>query len=63
MSRGRKARIDRPTRIEIWLPESLDAKLRLELFSELEGRVPHGKLSELGVELFTRWLQERGVTL
>lgn len=64
MSRGRKAQIDRPSRVEIWLPESLHLRLKLELFSELEGKVPHGRMSELGVELFTKWLkEERGVAL
>lgn len=54
-------KIDRPTRIEIWLPESLALKLRLELFSPAEGRVPKGRMSELGVELFTKWLETRGI--
>lgn len=54
--------IDRPTRIEIWLPESLHAKLKLELFSEAEGRVPKGRMSDLGKELFTNWLAERGIS-
>ena len=63
MPRGRKSQIDRPTRIEIWLPESLHTKLRLELFSEVEGKVPYGKMSELGVSLFSEWLKSRGVQI
>lgn len=57
---GPPRKLDRPTRIEIWLPESLATKLRLELHSEAEGRVPKGRMSKLGQELFTKWLKERG---
>jgi hypothetical protein len=38
----RRPNIDRPTRLELKLPESLRAKLDLHLFSEVEGRVPKG---------------------
>jgi hypothetical protein len=33
-------------RREIYLPEDLDARLTLELFSEAEGKVPYGASSE-----------------
>lgn len=59
MPRPRK--IDRPVRVEVKLPESLHAKLQLELFSELEGCVPLGRMSELFTDLATEWLQKRGV--
>jgi hypothetical protein len=55
-------RIDRPSRIEIHLPESLHAKLKLELYSEAEGRVPKGRASDLVVELLTDWLSKRGIS-
>lgn len=57
----RPLKTDRPVRLEIQLPESLYAKLRLELFSEIENRVPVGRTSELYTELTTQWLRERGV--
>jgi hypothetical protein len=57
----RPLKTDRPVRFEVYLPESLYAKVKLELFSEVEGRVPHGRTSELYTELTTRWLKERGV--
>lgn len=43
--RGQPAKVDRPVRLEIRLPESLHTRLELLLFSELEGRVPQGKWS------------------
>jgi len=61
MPRPRK--LDRPRRLEIQIPESIWAKLQAELYSEVEGRVPHGALTELGVGLFTDWLRARGVTV
>lgn len=51
---------DRPKQFNVQLPESLYAKLRVELYSELEGRVPHGALSELVQSLVRNWLIERG---
>lgn len=47
----RSPRIDRPTQLVMMLPESVRARVDLELFSELEGRVPHGA--------YTRFFQER----
>lgn len=61
MPRPRK--LDRPHRLEIQLPESLWAKLNVELYSEVEGRVPHGALSELAVGLISDWLKSRGVAV
>ncbi len=54
-------KIDRPVRLSGYLPQSIYDKLQLELFSELEGRVPHGAHSELLTELITKWLISRGV--
>lgn len=54
--------IDRPSRLEVTIPESISAKVRIELFSGLEGRVPHGAWSRLITGLLTEWLQsQRGV--
>lgn len=38
----RRPELDRPTLLNLSLPESVRAKLDLLLFSELEGRVPKG---------------------
>ena len=61
MPRPRK--LDRPRRLEIQLPESIYAKIMTELYSEVEGRVPLGKVSEVGTELFSSWLKSRGVVV
>lgn len=58
MPRPRK--LDRPHRLEIQLPESLWTKLNAELYSEIEGRVPHGALSGLVAGLISDWLKSRG---
>lgn len=42
----RKPEVDRPTRLELKLPESLRSRLDLFLFSELEGKVPKGRYQE-----------------
>lgn len=42
---GRRPKIERPTRLELKLPEMLRTRLDLLLFSTLEGRVPHGAYS------------------
>lgn len=61
MPRPRK--VDRPTRIEVNLPESLHAKLKLELWSELEGGVPKGAYTNLFSQLVREWLEARGVAV
>lgn len=45
MTRGRRPHIERPSRLEVSLPEDLRTRLDLILFSTLEGRVPHGSYS------------------
>jgi hypothetical protein len=44
--RGRPAPIIKKIRHEIYIPEDLAVRLRLHLYSELEGRIPVGKISE-----------------
>lgn len=61
MPRPRK--IDRPQRHEIQLPASISAKMQMELYSTLEGKVPHGAISNLMTELVTNWLKSRGVVI
>lgn len=42
----RKPEIDRPTRLELKLPDSLRTRVDLYLFSDLEGKVPRGRYQE-----------------
>ncbi len=58
---ARLKKIDRPFHLQVRIPESLAMKVDLELYSELEGRVPYGKRSELIADLLTEWLQARGI--
>jgi hypothetical protein len=53
--------VDRPKSIEIHIPQSLHEKLMRELYSDIEGRVPFGAVSQLYSELTTRWLESRGI--
>ena len=57
----RRKKIDRPRRVEIQLPDSIYCRVRSELFSEIEGKVPFGALSAVAEQLFTEWLRARGV--
>lgn len=50
MTAGRPPNILRPTKLTTYLPEDLRAKLDLHLFSEIEGRVPHGAYSQFLAE-------------
>ena len=50
-------------RIEARIPSSLYAKLQIELYSDLEGRVPFGATSELFTLLVANWLRSRGIVL
>lgn len=54
MPRPRK--IDRPVEKRVMLPQSLVARVELELYSELEGKVPFGAWQRLLVELITERL-------
>lgn len=45
----RKAEVDRPVKLNLKLPETIRGRLDLELWSELEGRVPQGKYQEFFV--------------
>lgn len=55
-------RINRPVEKSINLPQDLVGKVDLELFSEVEGRVPFGTWSRLVERLLREWLvKERNV--
>ena len=55
--------IDRPVRVNINISDSIRSQVELELFSELEGRVPYGAWTRLLNEVLAKWLAERGVEL
>jgi hypothetical protein len=52
-------KIDRPVHKNISLPESVVTAVDLELWSEIEGRVPMGAWSRLVEELLRDWMQGR----
>lgn len=56
-------KIDRPHRLEISLPASVYHGLQRELFSDIEGRVPHGAYSTVVQGLVVDWLKARGVAV
>lgn len=55
--------IDKGERFEVHMPKSLCDKVRRELYSDIEGRVPFGAISELYIELTTQWLEGRGIAV
>ena len=60
MPRPRKA--IRPVEKNISLPQDLVTRVDLELYSDLEGKVPFGAKSELVESLLRDWLKSRGVS-
>jgi hypothetical protein len=60
---GRHRKVDRPRDIELHIPESIYIKIREQLYSEIEGKVPYGAISNLGTQLFIEWLEGRGVSI
>lgn len=59
MPRGRPPRVNRPQDKTISLPAPLIARVDLELWSDLEAKVPFGAWSKLIEELLTAWLAGR----
>jgi hypothetical protein len=57
----RRKLIDASTHVQIYIPESLKVKMDLELYSELEQKVPFGARGKLLGELISEWLKSRGV--
>jgi hypothetical protein len=55
----RPARTDRPVEKHLSLPASIVAQVDLQLFSQLEGKVPHGAWSALMEQLLREWLTAR----
>jgi hypothetical protein len=58
---GRTKRNDPPTLVRAYLPKSVYEKVEHQLYSELEGRVPYGAMTNLFRDLAVAWLRERGV--
>lgn len=56
MPRPRKA--IRPLNKKISIPEDIATRVDLQLFSELEGKVPHAAWSELVTGLLKDWLEK-----
>ena len=50
-------------KVSVQFEQPILVKARLEMFSEVEGRVPHGKFSEVMNKLLKDWLEARGVTV
>ena len=55
----RPKKVDRPVEKTISLPASLVAKVDLELFSELEGKVPFGAWQQFLVGLIERYFEDK----
>ena len=51
--------IDRPRRLEFHIPSSLYERLERQLHSELEGRVPHGAMSDCLSFLVEEWVTKQ----
>lgn len=60
---GRPKKADKPVEKNVSLPSSVVAAVDLELYSEIEGRVPHGGWSRLVESLLREWLVVRKVEL
>lgn len=56
MPAGKPAKVIRPVEKKISIPEDVVAQIDLELYSELESRVPHGAWSTLITKLLREHL-------
>lgn len=59
MALGRPKKIRRSIKLTVYIPEDILAGVQLELYSDLEKKVPHGAISELAEGLFAAWLEKR----
>jgi len=57
----RPKKVDRPIDKHLRLPQSVVAPTETLLYSEVEGRVPHGAWQELVERLLRDWLSKQGV--
>lgn len=58
-TRGRPSKTLKGVQMNISLPEDLALKVKLHLFSEIEGKIPHGKQQEFFSELVRRFFEEQ----
>lgn len=58
---AKPARIDRPIKKNLSLPESLVTRVELLLYNEVEKKVPFGAWQELVTRLLDEWLLQQGV--
>lgn len=56
-SRGRPAKTLRAVQMNVSLPEDLAAKVKLHLFSEIEGKIPHGRQQEFFSKLVRHFFE------
>lgn len=59
----RRPELDRPSPVEISLPESVRVRLDLHLFSDLEGRVPQGAYKRFFVERLREFFEWKRLDL
>lgn len=57
---GRRAKIRKQISKHLMLPEDLVAKVDLELWSDLEGKVPFGQWQKLVTGLLEEWVERKG---
>lgn len=61
MPRGRPSKTLKGIQKNISIPEDLCAKMELELFSEVEGRIPHGAQKEFFEKLLRKHFEQKEV--
>ena len=60
MARGPKPRVDRPTRLVVYIPASVSAKLDLLLYDPTKQQVKFGERSALVGSLLAGWIERMG---
>lgn len=55
--------IQRPTKLHLALPEDVRAKLDLFLYSQVEGRIPHGAYQKFLVERIQEYFSRTDVSV
>jgi len=57
----RHSKLDRSVHVHLYIPSSIWSKVQLELYSDIEGRVPYGETTTVVTELLKDWLKTRGI--
>lgn len=63
MPRGRRPSVERSVATNLHLSESLRTRLDIELFSEVEGRVPHGAYQRFFTERLVEYFASKRLDL